>query len=294
MTAKKDYSYYDYARAWWNYSFENSDKVTASHCAVYMFAVEHRNRLGWKVKFGLPAQMVMDAVGIKSFHTYSKIFKDLVEWGMFTVIQKSVNQWSANIIALSNIDNALDKALDKAMTKHSTKHEQYNNTSIQEYKETIESDKPTTQKFIPPTVDEVRIYCTERKNKISPQKFIDHYEAVNWMRGKNKIKNWKAAVRTWEQNGIESQVEDKIFFDEDKAKDVVSAIEKMSATEWQTHMNVFRVNIESKMVYCESKKKYVTWNMIADSQRLFDRAKRDYESKGLGSTYLTPATYGKR
>lgn len=55
------------------------------------------------------------------------------------------------------------------------------------------------QKFIPPTVEEVAAYCRERDNFIDPQHFIDYYEARNWMLGKTKMKDWKAAIRTWEQ-----------------------------------------------------------------------------------------------
>jgi hypothetical protein len=54
--------------------------------------------------------------------------------------------------------------------------------------------------FVPPSLDEVIAYCQERKNSINPQSFIDHYTASNWFRGKTKITNWKACVRTWEQN----------------------------------------------------------------------------------------------
>ena len=59
--------------------------------------------------------------------------------------------------------------------------------------------KPTPKRFVPPTVDEVRAYCLERGNGIDPQRFIDHYTSNGWMVGKNKMKDWKAAVRTWEQ-----------------------------------------------------------------------------------------------
>jgi len=52
--------------------------------------------------------------------------------------------------------------------------------------------------FRPPELEEVRKYCQERNNNIDPQSFIDHYEATGWMRGKNKIKDWKACMRTWE------------------------------------------------------------------------------------------------
>ena len=58
--------------------------------------------------------------------------------------------------------------------------------------------KPS-KRFTPPTVDEVREYCEERGNRVDPQRFVDYYSSNGWMVGKNKMKDWKAAVRTWEQ-----------------------------------------------------------------------------------------------
>lgn len=66
------------------------------------------------------------------------------------------------------------------------------------------SQKQKSSRFIPPTVDEVRAYCKERNNGIDPQAFCDFYEAKGWIVGKTKMKNWKAAVRTWEQRDAES------------------------------------------------------------------------------------------
>lgn len=54
--------------------------------------------------------------------------------------------------------------------------------------------------FTPPTLDEVKAYCTERKNGIDPERFVNFYEAKGWMIGKNKMKDWKAAIRTWEKD----------------------------------------------------------------------------------------------
>lgn len=65
--------------------------------------------------------------------------------------------------------------------------------------------KRTHARFTPPTVDEVRAYCTERGNSVDPEHFIDHYSSNGWLVGKNKMKDWKAAVRTWEKNGIGSR-----------------------------------------------------------------------------------------
>lgn len=55
------------------------------------------------------------------------------------------------------------------------------------------------KKKAPPTVDEVRAYCTERKNGIDPEAFVDFYAARGWAYGRGKpVVDWKAAVRTWE------------------------------------------------------------------------------------------------
>lgn len=60
-------------------------------------------------------------------------------------------------------------------------------------------------KFKPPSVDQVQEYVETREIKINPQAFVDHYSANGWMRGKAKIKDWKACVRTWEQNEKNNQ-----------------------------------------------------------------------------------------
>ena len=61
-----------------------------------------------------------------------------------------------------------------------------------------------TRKFIPPSIEEVSNYCLERNNSVDPQKWIDYYTSNGWMVGKNKMKDWKAAVRTWERNNYQN------------------------------------------------------------------------------------------
>lgn len=58
-------------------------------------------------------------------------------------------------------------------------------------------------RFTPPTLEEVEAYCLERNNGIDAQTFIDFYSAKGWMIGKNKMKDWKASVRTWERKDRE-------------------------------------------------------------------------------------------
>lgn len=69
----------------------------------------------------------------------------------------------------------------------------------------------TKKKFIKPTLEEVRQYCLERKNKIDAEKFIDYYESNGWKVGRNSMKDWKAAIRTWESNAKEKQTNVKSY-----------------------------------------------------------------------------------
>tara|TARA_R100000900_G_scaffold22450_1_gene18106 strand:+ start:865 stop:1500 length:636 start_codon:yes stop_codon:yes gene_type:complete len=66
---------------------------------------------------------------------------------------------------------------------------------------TINKNKKITinnKAFIKPKLSEVEDYCSERQNKIEAKAFIDFYESKGWMVGKNKMKDWKACIRTWE------------------------------------------------------------------------------------------------
>ena len=67
----------------------------------------------------------------------------------------------------------------------------------------IDSSASTTTKrkrFEKPTLSEIKAYCIERGNKVDAQHFYDYYESNGWKVGKNSMKDWKAAVRTWERS----------------------------------------------------------------------------------------------
>lgn len=51
--------------------------------------------------------------------------------------------------------------------------------------------------FTPPSVSDVSDYCTLNGYGIDPESFVDFYASKGWMVGKNKMKDWKASVRTW-------------------------------------------------------------------------------------------------
>ncbi len=72
-------------------------------------------------------------------------------------------------------------------------------------KVSIEGEK--RKRFKPPTIEQVKEYCEERGNGIDPERFVNYYESKGWMIGKNKMKDWKAAVRNWERLNEKQQKE---------------------------------------------------------------------------------------
>ena len=163
---------YELSRGWFDFAFENPNKITPVHGVLYLFIVEHCNRMGWKKNFGLPTTMAKEAIGVRSYNTYKNALDDLVEWGFVIMVERSKNQFSSNIVALSKFDKASDKALDKALIKHGTKQRQSTDSiykpltlepNNQEQKglaaphplvKWIESNAPTIQRLKEPLTNE--------------------------------------------------------------------------------------------------------------------------------------------
>lgn len=196
--------YFKLVRDFWDFCFENPDKIKPNHCALYLFTVEHCNRLGWKSKFGLPTTMAKDAIGIRSYNTYIQTLNDLVEFGFIKMIEKSKNQYSSNIVALSIYNKALDKALDKAFIKHDTKQSESTIQSIDSI------DKQYTINNIQYTINEAfdyfwNTYDNKKDSKICKEKFfklpkkdiIKILEVVENYVKSTPDKNFRKNPKTW-------------------------------------------------------------------------------------------------
>lgn len=110
----------------------------------------------------------------------------------------------ATLITIVNYDlyQPLDTGLDTSWTQagHNNKNERMKEIN----KENISIGK----NFKKPSVKEIGDYCSERKNNINPQAFWDFYESKGWLVGKSSMKDWKAAVRTWENKRKEENKKD--------------------------------------------------------------------------------------
>lgn len=207
-----DLNSYELSRAFTDWAFENPEKIKPIHYAVYFFAIEHCNRLGWKKNFGLPSQMVMEAIGVKNWRTYSNALRDLVDFGFIKMVEVSKNQYSSNIVAIVKNTKAQSKALDKALSKHSqkqgTKHSQgtvsinkqgtRNKEQLNKEQLLIEPEKSKNE--IPP-LEEFLSYIESKYKQLNkdfePYRFAattkyETWKTNNWRDGYNKkIKNWK-------------------------------------------------------------------------------------------------------
>lgn len=87
-----------------------------------------------------------------------------------------------------------------------------------ELEKEIEKESDKKKRFTAPTVEEVRSYCQGRGNNVDAQRFVDYYGANGWRVGKNPMKDWKAAVRTWENNGYDSTKKNAKYMTSAEAK----------------------------------------------------------------------------
>jgi len=135
---------------------------------------------------------------------------------------KTTNKFS--LIEVINYDKyqTTNKPTNKQLTNNQqTTNKQLTTTKNDKNDKNDKNKKEgTSLRFVPPTLQEASEYCTERNNTVDPTKFIDFYESKGWMVGKNKMKDWKAAIRNWEnrdnQNKPAKRLEAGIIINEEE------------------------------------------------------------------------------
>lgn len=100
-----------------------------------------------------------------------------------------------------------DQQLSQQTTNQRPSNDQQ--TTTNKNNKNIRNNIVANKNFKKPSIEEIKNYCLERGNNINPVEFFDYYESTGWMRGKNKMKDWKAAVRTWEANAKKFKTPDK-------------------------------------------------------------------------------------
>lgn len=152
-----------------------------------------------------------------SRRAYAELFPYMSERKIATALQKLIDE---GLVKTGNYNKlAYDRTLWYALTQkgkcilhfdtmESEKVSNGNNQNVSpipnintDIKPVINSNKRESKaRFTPPTREDVQAYCNERNNKVDAERFIDYYTANGWQVGKNKMKDWKAAVRNWERS----------------------------------------------------------------------------------------------
>ncbi len=153
---------------------------------LYYYLLHKSNRLNWKNPFNQPTDVICAILGTNR-NSFSARRRRLQELGLIRFRQGKARNRPAeySIVYNSPDEPSLSTIKPKGI------------------KNTVKTDKRREKPkgtFIVPFQEDVVKYCSLRKNDVDAQLFFDFYQSKNWMIGRNKMKDWKAAVRTWEKN----------------------------------------------------------------------------------------------
>lgn len=134
---------------------------------------------------------ISNATGI-SVQTIRTILKKLEKTNEIEL--KSTSQYT--IVTICKYECYQDE--NETTNKPITNNQQTTNKQLTTNKNE-KNEKNERSIFIEPTYNDILEYCSERKNGVDVNKFLNFYSAKGWMVGKNKMIDWKACVRTWEK-----------------------------------------------------------------------------------------------
>lgn len=119
------------------------------------------------------------------------------DFGLFAIEDGAF--YSESLCERMQIKDAKSRQAREAALTRWKRYKSSSNKKTAKKQKTKITPKASRTKFAPPALEEVSNYCNERQNSIDASKFIDFYAAKGWMIGKNQMKDWRAAVRTWER-----------------------------------------------------------------------------------------------
>ena len=121
---------------------------------------------------------------------------------IFTLIRPTLDSgWKKAIGGSRGTPQKDNEKIEERYGKDTVKEKEGEKEKEKEIENECYTPKPPkgAKRFSPPSFDDVKSYCQERKNGVDPQAFVDWYTSNGWKVGKNPMKDWKAAVRTWER-----------------------------------------------------------------------------------------------
>ena len=130
-------------------------------------------------------------------NTKVRNFLKMLENESMIIVKSDSKKTVINIVNYSVYQDSDNK---KATVKRQSSYSEAAVKHTNKNEKNEKNEKNNIRRFTPPTYEQVSSYCLERNNNVDAHRFVDHYEANGWMRGKTKMKDWKAAVRFWERS----------------------------------------------------------------------------------------------
>lgn len=171
------------------------------------------NKTGWQQEFTVAVSVleIKTGLNVQAVKRARNKLKEagLIDWKSRNGKQSAIYQ--IHSFAVQNDDNNVPQPVPQCVPQYEPQPvpqcvpiNKQNKTKQEIKRKNNKKEKgeegPTAKVFHPPTVEQVRAYCLERENKVDAERFVDYYAAKGWLIGKTKMKDWRAAVRTWEKN----------------------------------------------------------------------------------------------
>ena len=175
--------------------------LSPQHKLLWFYILDDCNHAGiWEVDIEVASirvgyELVYDMLP-KEFLDKVVIFDNGDKWFIPDFIDFQYGELNPN----SNVHKSVIQLLERYNLEGYVKGLQTLPNTVQDKDKVIVKDKAKSKRFVKPTLNDLEHYCIERNNKVDIQKFFNYYESNGWKVGKNPMKDWRAAVRTWEKN----------------------------------------------------------------------------------------------
>lgn len=200
---KKIVSYIELINVAWE--LREQGIISASEHDLYAYLLHKCNKLNWKNPFNQPTEIICAVLKINRNALISRrnklrslgliVFKEgtaKVKPAEYTlcILKDTVPDTLTGTVTNTltyTLSDTLGYTIPYTNTKDKTREDK-----------TRRTEKVKKEIFRKPSLENVAEYCLDRANDVDPQVFVDFYEAKNWMIGKNKMRDWRACIRTWE------------------------------------------------------------------------------------------------
>ena len=139
-------------------------------------------------------EYIAELLGV-SVRWASKCLSHLLDLGLVRVVKFDGRKRYVESTIQFKADLNDSSMQDGIKVPHTNNNEYINNTL---------SNKDTRQKFVKPSIEEIRQYCQEKGVNVDAEQFFNFYESKGWLIGKSPMENWRAAVSTWAKRMVKS------------------------------------------------------------------------------------------